>query len=1394
VARKRHPLAADLTATFLRERGGQSITYNSMLTVIAHTRFATSSVNLVPELHPHEWAPMRDEVVWTFNIVQGRYERGVAKMGVHITHNGDFDAMDAYAQVMVNEEVGYWLARVLYTHNPARSDSCKIAGMMELLRVQGRWAASARLSWVRTVLSACSDVSGGQMLTEHAPFSFPTPAFFLQWSIFLEQHWMKHINNIIVPVTAPFNHHMAGKRFYYRIKEAAVVQFQSAICKSLKEGSNALKLGAEKWNLMKTESFVHHAVRGFLKMDIYNAVTELLGRGEGSFGLQVHCSLEPGVVVLASKGQPMSISYCDDPEVPLVLFASEGEALAVPVYESGKSMKTRMDLDGRGEVVRIGDPRALLEGQFTATEKLSANVVSPTRNRGHSEGGAFGGYRSAYGHPLNRQQCLLLPSGVELRAYVLDRKCELGPEDFAMRAKVVVPARVPYDPHADLVKTDLEQVPAVLNAIDRAWLKRFSSQRVAGQSLSEHLCACMRRRLTTNLDTIDLLIGGIEASLWLAEQFAADLRRVFPYLNVSTVSSNKLLGFGDQDSSKVFFPTSEDHTERRVGPHTCVLLVSQSGQTFATLHATRKLCPVVPSRLWILTGCVSSKMESAMTDCYAKLGMKYGDNRVMDNLSGHRPAEPTSIAVAATWHTMTRLLMHLIFTARVLMPAGRIVHDWVYHKNAVTIQTYMRRHSKSMRRLHFSQTQLASHDSSLGEFNKLLNPFETPEKRSRCGSGESIRRGSGEGRVRLSSENSNSGHVQVHVSAAFCDMGMYVKPVVLMRLTDGCIQDFNSLLADNLVPNICCIVGRDINGHLLNDITSSSIHSNVTAGRDNSVHDSLVESGRKWAAHIDESWQVLVLAGAYIIISVSLGIPLCGVLADIVVAILQVGGVIGPGHLGVTLRHGHASRLLTQHPGWAVGALLVQLADAVLYIYCGKHITRLVRLASGRPLHARLGKRTIVIVDTPTVHQLLENFVSKLYSQSYSVMSVEVHGASGLDHFVHRFTHRVVRGVLLAVGRPDGRLCCLAKSEASTLLAVKQAAFIRNPEYELDGSGPDIITIGHNPYVPNIGLASHVVLNSVTSNAVTTPKESSIRRTASHVSRVLAGRQGFVDLDVTVRKLDGATLRTTTTEWKRHRFLDMYLYNRLFMSEKPFTTAILRSLRFSLEFEAERMRIAQHKALRRSSIQSVPLFMREASISGAAGAALNSPHAQRMRSKLTSMAVGAHGHQSTLPYGVHHINPSLLANARSIQDSNFATFVRNNVDMLRKMKSQQETTANKSNDPAMVQAFIAKLDDDTKIIVDRQVVVQQLYECRIASLERYIAFCVMFHAMAEVSSKPWLCEGWNVTRSQSNLRVATTASPIMASEESHGVTFSKAVVSKARKDIGILTRKVQTNF
>ena len=55
----------------------------------------------------------------------------------------------------------------------------------------------------------------------------------------------------------------------------------------------------------------------------------------------------------------------------------------------------------------------------------------------------------------------------------------------------------------------------------------------------------------SSVGTVDLLIGGIEASLWVAEQFAADLRNVFPKLNVITVSANKLLGLGSGMAEQV---------------------------------------------------------------------------------------------------------------------------------------------------------------------------------------------------------------------------------------------------------------------------------------------------------------------------------------------------------------------------------------------------------------------------------------------------------------------------------------------------------------------------------------------------------------------------------------------------------------------------------------------------------------------------------------------------------------------------------------------------------------------------------------------------------------------------------------------------------------------------
>ena len=49
-----------------------------------------------------------------------------------------------------------------------------------------------------------------------------------------------------------------------------------------------------------------------------------------------------GVVVIASKGQPMSVSFSFD--LPLCMFASEVEALAVSIDASGGWLPQRFDL------------------------------------------------------------------------------------------------------------------------------------------------------------------------------------------------------------------------------------------------------------------------------------------------------------------------------------------------------------------------------------------------------------------------------------------------------------------------------------------------------------------------------------------------------------------------------------------------------------------------------------------------------------------------------------------------------------------------------------------------------------------------------------------------------------------------------------------------------------------------------------------------------------------------------------------------------------------------------------------------------------------------------------------------------------------------------------------
>ena len=134
---------------------------------------------------------------------------------------------------------------------------------------------------------------------------------------------------------------------------------------------------------------------------------------------------------------------------------------------------------------------------------------------------------------------------------------------------------------------------------------------------------------------------------------------VLPGLRVECVSSNKLLGALEEVPRMIHFcgynriRGDEIRRDRPV-----VLCISQSGQTFATLHCTRQLLCLLSScdgdsrgNLFILTGEKESKMKDAVMEGGG------GVRRCMHNFSGTRLAEPATVAVCAMHATLSEFLL-----------------------------------------------------------------------------------------------------------------------------------------------------------------------------------------------------------------------------------------------------------------------------------------------------------------------------------------------------------------------------------------------------------------------------------------------------------------------------------------------------------------------------------------------------------------------------------------------------------------------------------------------------------------------------------------------------------------------------------------------------------------
>lgn len=155
----------------------------------------------------------------------------------------------------------------------------------------------------------------------------------------------------------------------------------------------------------------------------------------------------------------------------------------------------------------------------------------------------------------------------------------------------------------------------------------------------------------------------------------------------------------------------------------------------------------------------------------------------------------------------------------------------------------------------------------------------------------------------------------------------------------------------------------------------------------------------------------------------------------------------------------------------------------------------------------------------------------------------------------------------------------------------------------------------------------------------------------------------------------------------------------------------------------------------------------------------------RVNSTLLSILKGTESNGRKI-YGEHHINPHLKP-LHSLQKPTSNSY------------NIPNQLTNDNHNPNNRLSFLSSLDTSSQIVCQQSLITQQFYESRISSLHRYISYCVMFHSMASESHCPWGHKPWDYTRSQSNLRVATTASPIGAGNK-HIEELPREIREKAK--------------
>ena len=498
-----------------------------------HWRFGTSSAPSTLETHYHEWVPARDVEVWGFND-EGQLTRTVQALNIRIVHNGDFDGFEenphlgVFGRKLDVGDVGNAMGRFLWP-NETKGDSAKIAGVMTLLATQGMWDASARLAYLMEAAPSFKDA-----FREFVP-SKP------------EGFWSTDCHGNPVERTRDASMALQVRdltKCWGRILEAAFVRNRSVLfrrgatslsgvnpaqIRRFVEDVGELMLSEPTlrgWTPKKKRAFAQTALYVFMNNNVETALKMFLttARKTSTFGLSVVSTLEPDNVVLAAKGQPITIGYSPQDDI----YTGASESAAVLSALGGDPDAKILDLDDEGgEIARL-----------------------------RLDGGL-----SVYSEQLHR----------DLSA------AEVAARWMSIQKNPYI--QLPREPREgeDLIKQDLDDMVGVLKTIQADFADENSWNRQTMRRLADSIIAKLRANgHKKNPAEVDFVLIAEEKSREVARRFATDLRAVLPTLKIWVVSGNRYL----KSQGKLY-------ENGILGSGTIMMAISQSGETFPTLKATR---------------------------------------------------------------------------------------------------------------------------------------------------------------------------------------------------------------------------------------------------------------------------------------------------------------------------------------------------------------------------------------------------------------------------------------------------------------------------------------------------------------------------------------------------------------------------------------------------------------------------------------------------------------------------------------------------------------------------------------------------------------------------------------------------------------------------------------